>query len=214
MVEFKRFLTPLFVLSISYLIFYTIINMKKKSISNFVAFNKYSIPESKSSSEKVFKHSREQFGRLIQLVNDTNHQMSYDMENILDSFEKILNNQNVGKFNILSIGDTKPFALYDVIIQNVENLSTIKLNRVDFMTDSLNPFLIKNVMIQEDKKFSPSQYVLPRQELQNDLQFRIKNPLNLFSPYDTSFNENVINQDDLELLKNVIKEKEIVLKTL
>ena len=215
MVELKRYLTPLFVLSVSYLIFYGLMyNLKPEKMSNFVAFNNYSIPETDSSSQKVFKDSREQFGKLIQLVNSTNYQVSYDMENILSAFEKVLEKTGPSKYHILSIGDTKPFTLYDVIIQDVSNLSTTKLKRVDFMTDSMNPFIIKNVIIQADDTFSASQYILPRQELQNDNQFRIKNPLNLFAPYDTSDNENIRTNSDIELLRNVIKEKEQVLKTL
>lgn len=208
MIDIKRYL---FVLSLVLIICYA---YKEYFIREtfVVAHNTHSVPRTESSAQKTFQESRQQFGRLVQLVNSTNYKVTYNMENILGAFEAVLNKQDISKYHILSIGDTKPFTLYDVIIQDVQSLATIRFKRVDFMVDSLNPFVIKNVIIHVDPDYTTTQNLMATQELQPDTQFRIKNPLNLFAPYDTTDNENIRTGHDLDELQKIIKEKQEVLK--
>jgi len=178
---------------------------KSTSIDNFVPSNTHDVPDLQDWN-KTYKN----FGTLVEKMNNTHYQISYDMENILSAFVQILNSdaEKFGKFTILSVGDTKPFTLFNVLVQNVETLLVIKFTRVDFILDSMNPYIIKNVAVTLDDKFRSSQFITGAQELQNSTMFRIKNPLHLFAPYDTSDNEMIRTTYDFELLEKVVKDKQ------
>jgi hypothetical protein len=179
-------------------------------IESLVPFNSYEAP---NNSPTIWNQSRDKFGTLIQTINSTNYAVSYNINNQIDALKKVLNSQNIGKFNILSIQDTKPYTLFNVIIQDVDTFAVIRFARVDYMIDSVNPFIIKNIKVTLDNTFTSNQFVQGLDSLQNDTVFRIKNPLHLFAPYDTSDNENIVSTDDIMLMQNVIAEKEKILET-
>jgi hypothetical protein len=201
----KRIIMLLLILILLYLLFscYT-------PIESLVPFNSYEAP---NNSPTIWNQSRDKFGTLIQTINSTNYAVSYNINNQIDALKKVLNSQNIGKFNILSIQDTKPYTLFNVIIQDVDTFAVIRFARVDYMIDSVNPFIIKNIKVTLDNTFTSNQFVQGLDSLQNDTVFRIKNPLHLFAPYDTSDNENIVSTDDIMLMQNVIAEKEKILET-
>ena len=168
-------------------------------LEKFVAFNSYKVPNDTNTNSN--------FDKLFQTIDTTNYHISYDLDNILSTFQDILGKQ----VTILSVGDTKPFTLYNVTLQDSLTFAITRLTRVDFIVDSLNPYVIKKVFIQKDPNFTSTEFVLPIQQLQDDTRFRIKNDLHLFEPYDTSANELKTTKDDSDLLLQIIKDKKKIL---
>jgi hypothetical protein len=205
MVETNTIMAPIFVVTVCYILYYYYITNTKENY-NVVASNSYNAPKVDGPLEKNWDIINKQFGVLVKRINSTNYQVSYQMENIIDAFEKILN--KYGKYKILSVEESKTFTLNGVIIQDVGSFFVKRFKRVDFIIDSIDPFLIKNVIIDTDNEFISSEFVNPRDELRNDSMFRIKNNLHLFAPYNTSDNEKIRTKYDANMLKHIIKEKE------
>jgi hypothetical protein len=225
MVNTNTLVAPLFILSLCYVLYFyystviiTKINESKSNESfDVVASNTYNPPKHEGKSEKDLNEIKNQFNTLIKTINDTHYQASYEMENIVNAFEKILNQDignGKGSYKILSIDDSKSFTLYGVVVQEIESFFVSRFERVDFIVDSMNPFLIKNVIIELDQDFVSSQFVLPQDDLRDESMFRIKNKLHLFAPYKTSDNEMVKTSDDVQVLKTIIQKKQKQLEAL
>jgi hypothetical protein len=215
MVNTNIFVAPLFILSLFYVLYYyyttTCTTTNINESFDIVASNTYNVAKIDGKSEKDLIEIKNQFDTLIKTINGTHYQVSYEMENIVKSFETILNNSSDkknGSYKILSIDDSKSFTLYGVVLQEIESFFVTRFERVDFIVDSMNPFLIKNVIIELDKNFVSSEFVLPQDDLRDESMFRIKNQLHLFAPYETSDNEMIKTSDDVAVLKNIIQQKQ------
>lgn len=170
---------------------------------NFYPYNSYSVEKEGND----WTNAQEKFVQLIQIVNSNTYNERYNLDDNIDTFEKILNDAGVGNFKILSTQLNTPFNLVGVLVQNVDTFSLKQFSQVSLIVDKLDPFVIKKVKIVVEPSFESSSFVKGLDQLQPDSQFRIKNPLNLFAPYDTSDNENEISDSDFILLQNVISEK-------
>lgn len=174
--------------------------MITKKKETFVPENMYEIlPESIPPS--AWKEVNNKFGTLIQAVNGTAFNSSFELDNTLGVFLEMLNNLGKGKYVILSVGENTQFTFKDVIVQDIETLSVTKFTRVDLVVDSMNPFKFKKVIITPDKYFNSTQNVQGKtDELSNEF-FEIKNPLHLFYPYETTDNDMAITPYDMEIFK-------------
>jgi hypothetical protein len=149
----------------------------------------------------------DKFGTLVNLVNTTTFSVAYQLDNMIDALSTILNNVGVGKFDILSVGTSTPLTLSDVVIQDVNTLAVTRFKRVDFIVESLNPFIIQKLIITPDKQFIASQNVIARDPNAPAI-FRIQNALHLFNPYRTSDDDMNLTKADLALFESTILEKE------
>ncbi len=192
MVSFNQ-IKPFLAVAFAYFIYQTLI--VKKHLEYFVPSNSFE-PPTNLSPEK-WQALNDKFGRLIQLVNTTTFDVSYQLDNIIDTFTTILNNVGVGKYVVLSVGETKQFTLMNVLVQDISTLAVTKFARVDFIVASLDPFSIHKVIITPDGEFKTSQTVLPRDPMKPEM-FRIQNPLHLFHPHHTSVNEMALTKNDVE----------------
>ena len=183
-----------------------------RRLDTFVPYNAYEAPDP-TLNQTQWSKVNDKFGQLIQTVNGMTYSVAYDLENISKSFADILNNSDIGKFNILSIGDTQQFTLLDVIVQEVSTLAVMKFSRVDFIVESLNPFKIQKVNITPDKTFQQTQGITARDLLKSE-EFRIINPLHLFSPYQTSDDEMKITLSDQSLFDKELIDKAKALQDL
>ena len=208
MVSFTKYVKPLILLTFAFFIY--IMMMDGKNLDKFVPSNSFEIPNSLTTKE--FAQINDKFGTLIQSVNRTTFDLGYSLDNILSTFAYILNTMGVGKFTVLSVGETQQFTLLDVVVQDVNTFAITKLKRVDFIVESLNPFKIHKVIITPDSKFIVSQKVAPIDPLKQEL-FRIQNPLHLFYPYKSSDNEMILTSDDKKLFQEITKEKDVIANT-
>jgi len=202
MVSFAKTLKPLLVLLFAYLI-YTVA-LDRHSISEFVPSNSFEVPTTLSPQD--WQKLNDKFGTLIQIVNTTTFSVSYQLDNMLAALVTILNNVGVGKFEVLSVGFSTPLTLEDVVIQDVNTLAVTRFKRVDFIVESLNPFIIQRVVITPDKQFIASQNVIPNEPLKPEF-FRINNPLHLFNPYKTSDDDMRLTSADVVLFQKTAAEK-------
>lgn len=207
MVSFKRFLTDYtflkyaFILTIMYFSFSV---TAKTQPENFVPFNSFNVDLGSSTQEspRSWSDTQDTFVKLIKAVNNTEYHEPYFGVTAVTTFENILNKVNLGKYKVLSVGHNTPYILYDVLIQNIGTFSIKKFSLVKL---TANKREITSVEISEDPLFISSLFVRPTDQLQPDSQFRIKNSLNLFAPFDTSDNENERYDNDFILLQNDIQ---------
>ena len=171
---------PVLILVFAYFIYTAFV--ENKIVDSFVAFNEF---ESILPNQKVTDWNTiySKFGTLVSKINNTEYSMSYQLDDILDTLTKILNSTGLGNFVIVSVGETKPFTLYNVTIQDTATLDITTFSRIDFITDSINPFKIQKIIV------SPKSLDTSTLQSQDSLQpgfFQIQNPLHLFYPYKTS----------------------------
>lgn len=147
---------------------------------------------------------------LVHKLNGTVFHEKYDMSNLVPCFSNILS--SIGKYSIMSANNTQQFTLFNVTIQNDVTFELYRLQRVDFFTNSIDPFTIDHIRVIPDQSFVVSQNVLPTDDTGTDSYFRIMNPLHLFNPYKTSLNEMVQTDSDYQVLQEMIiqKEKELL----
>jgi hypothetical protein len=177
---------------------------KYTSISNFVPYNAFEVP--KKMDQVTWQKLNDKFGQLVQLINTTPFQVAYQLDNITDALTNIINNMGIGKFTILSIGNTDQFTLFDVVIQDIETMAVTRFSRVDFLVESMNPFQIRQVLITPDKQWLSSERVIPNDLLRPDY-YRIKNQLHLFSPYATSDDYMRLTTSDNIVFQQTMNEK-------
>lgn len=211
MVIWTRIIKPIILFTFAYFIYTMMMDNKNLEYAHFVPSNVFETP--KNLNDKDFKQVADKFGTLIQIVNGTAFNVSYQLDNILNAFITILNNAGVGKFIVVSVGENQQFTLLNVLIQDVNTLAITRFKRVDFIVESLNPFKIHKVIITPDQQFISSQNVVPTDKLKQEL-FRIQNPLHLFYPYRTSDNEMIITSDDNKLFTKELQDKAVILKTI
>lgn len=197
-----QYLRPLLFLAFAYLI-YTI-SLERKSISEFVPHNSFEVPT--TLEPKEWQKLNDKFGTLVQVINTTTFAVAYQLDNMIAALSTILNNVGVGKFDILSVGTSSPLTLNDVVVQDVNTLAVTRFKRIDFIVESLNPFIIQKVVITPDKQFLSSQNVLPSEPMAPKL-FRINNPLHLFHPFKTSDDEMRLRQEDIKMFQDTMVEK-------
>jgi hypothetical protein len=203
---------PILYLVFAFLIYHMMMQNSSDVINTFVPSNAYEVP--KNLSDKDWQKLNDKFGTLIQVVNSTTYDVSYQLDNLLDAFLTILNSSGQGKFVILSVGTKQDqFTLYDVLVQDISTLAVTKFSRVDFIVQSLNPFRIHRVVITPETKFLSSQKVVPRDVLRPK-EFRILNPLHLFNPFATSDTFSAITSDDKAMFEQTLREKAVTLQSL
>jgi hypothetical protein len=203
MVSLKRCL-PVIVLLLTIQMFIG----SRQIYEKFVPFNSFFIPDKDDLS---FSKTQLKFKDLTSLVNTGVYSIPYDLTgDLVPILESILNSFNLGKFHVISVETKKAFVLFSVVVQDIETFALTSFSRVDFQVDSLNPFLLKKVYITPNDTPQFTQFVTPLTPL--DSQFRIKNQLHLFAPYDTSDNEKILSDGDNVLLKNVFTEKDYELR--
>jgi hypothetical protein len=176
----------LLVLFVSVLV-YRIYMTKKEE---FVPYNSFEAPPTRASDVQNMNLINQKFGNLLQTINGTTFALSYELDNLLDSLQKGLDVVNPGKFKIVSVGQTLPFTLLDVLILDVELNQSITVKRIDFVVSSLNPFIIENIIVTPQ-----TEDVMPIDDLQEATTFRIKNNLGLFYPYRTSYNDSILSKE-------------------
>ena len=172
------------------------------TISKFVPFNATQAPDTLRPNQ--WKSIRERFGSLIQTVNGRTFAISYQIEDMLSALRAVLNAVAPGKYAILSVGEHQHFALRDVLIQEVETLAMIRFSSIDFVLESMNPFIIQKVVLTLDSSFDNTQDVQPVQSGRDQEFFTLRNPLHLFYPYNTSDNTMVITPTDVQLATDKI----------
>jgi len=193
---------PLFVLVIGYMI-YTVM-LERNTLSHFVPYNSFEVP--KNMDPKDWQKLNDKFGNLIQLVNTTTFSVAYQLDNMVAAFKTVINNIGVGSFEILSVGETTPLSITNVVIQDVSTLAVTRLKRVDFVVESMNPFVISKVIITPDTQYIASQNVTPKDPLVPNL-FRTKNALHLFYPYKSSDDDMMLTDVDRKLFEITQNEK-------
>ena len=203
-------ITPLLFIAFAYFLYY-LLNSGSDSLSTFVPSNAFEVPT--NLKQKDWQVLNEKFGQLMQAVNTTTFNVSYQLDSIIDAFLTIINSVGAGKFTILSVGESQQFTLKNVLIQDIESLAVVRFKRVDFIVESMNPFKIQKVIITPDQQYTSSQNVVPT-DPQKPNFFRIQNPLHLFSPYRTSDNEMLITKDDADRFQKEIVDKAVTLKTI
>jgi hypothetical protein len=195
-------LKPILLLALAYLIYTTM--MERKSLSQFVPYNSFEAPT--EMKPKEWQQLNDKFGTLVQLVNTTTFSVAYQLDNMVAALSTVLNNMGIGKFDILSVGSSTPLSLTDVVVQDVNTLAITRFARVDFVVESLNPFVIQKVVISPDKQFTSSQNIVARDILVPNM-FRIKNDMHLFSPYKTSDDDMKLTETDVKLFESTMTEK-------
>ena len=190
------------------LLVYGIVRTKRE---HFVAYNSFETPTITEKDAQNWDTLNDRFGTLLQMINGQTYAMSYQMDNLIQTFSDMLNASGLGKFKVLSIGSSKPFTLLDVVVLDVTTRQPIHFDRVDFITNSLNPFLIQKVITSPSMLNTAPKAI---DELRPDSVFRIKNELGLFYPYPTSFNEMATSQDIIDTFQQVLAEKAQEQKTL
>ncbi len=175
-----------------------------------VPYNAFGDPPLETMKEKDVKDLGDKFTNLIASANGTQFAISYHMDSLKEALETILNSLGFGRFKVISIGDTSPFTMNNVIIQNTSNLSIAKLERVDFIVTSSVPMVINKVIISPDKAFNdfrlPKGYAKDESEMGNI--FQIKNPLHLFYPYKTSHNDMAITASEQKEFNDLVAQRE------
>lgn len=161
----------------------------------FVPYNSFEAPPNTDSNAWNAINTR--YGQIVQIVNSQKYAMTYNMEQLLNTLEDVLNSSGIGKFKVVSVGKTTPFTLVDVIVTDGLSNQPITFDRVDFMVNSMNPFIIERVLLTPSESMLQQLQVQGQDNLSPDTTFRIKNPLGLFYPYATSFNEMAIDQNDI-----------------
>ena len=121
---------------------YTKIDQNKE---NFVPSNSYESNQLLSPEDQTTL--RGNFGKLMDFVNGTEYQTSYNLDNTVDFLMRVLNNTGIGKYKLVSIGRTLPFTLVDVQVQNVETKEVNFISRVDFLVTSINPTKVSRVIL-------------------------------------------------------------------
>ncbi len=174
-------------------------------MSSFVPYNAFEVPHLEPVQwEKV----KAKFKRLVQTVNTTPYAEAYESKKMIDVVQRTLAKSTGGQggFHILSVGNTTPFSLEDVVVQDVESLAVFRLSRVDMIVDTLHPLVVKQLILTPDTEFISSRLAAPRDELEPHY-FRLLNPLHLFEPYRTSHNEMLRTKADRQLFSQEIMEK-------
>lgn len=175
---------------------------------SFVPSNSFEAPGNISTQQ--WQKLNDKFAQLIQIVNTTNYSVSYQLDNMVSVFTAILNSTGLGRFTVISVGESKPFSLFNVIIQDIETLAMVKFSRVDLIPGSMQPYIIEKIIITPDPSFLSSERVVPQDKLREQL-FQIDNPLHLFYPYKTSDNEMVITASDRDVFGQTLSEKNAAL---
>lgn len=202
-------LTPVMFLFFAYLLYQMIMNEGR--IDMFVPSNSFEVPQ--TIKAKDWQVLNDKFGTLVQLVNTTTFDVAYKLDDMVDALNIVLNNSGVGKFNILSVGESQQFTLLNVVVQDVATLAVTKFKRVDFIVESQNPYKIQKVIITPEKEFLSSQNVVPTDKMKPDM-FRYMNPLHLPYPYRSSDNEMMVTEDDKVMFEKNMTDKAVMLKTL
>lgn len=193
---------PLLLLALTYFIYTELAG--RKNISDFVPYNSFEIPT--SLSPKDWQKLNDKYGTLVQIVNTTTFNVAYQLDNMLATFSTVLNNVGVGRFDILSVGTSTPLSLLDVVVQDIDTLAVTRFKRVDFIVESMNPFVIQKVLITPDDQFISSQNITPL-DPENPNMFRLKNNLHLFYPYRTSDDDMRLTKTDVQLFNKTMNEK-------
>lgn len=203
---FQGFFLVLIIYIIYYLFFSAGSNVIR--IDRFVPYNTYEAvsPDNKNLSQSDWQTLNNKFGRLVQLVNSTTFDTSYQTDNLIDILTTVLNSSGAGKYVILSVGDSKQFTLLNTLIQDVSTLAIVRFKQVDFIVEGVKPLKVNKVIITPDKEFKSSQKVLPVDKLKPDF-FQIQNPLHLFAPYKTSDDDMKITDSDKIVFYQDIEKK-------
>ena len=174
-----------------------------KTTEAFVPFNATEAVDELKPDQ--WRGVKAKFGTLIQTVNTTTFAVGYRMGDMVRALETVLNAVAKDQYSIVSVGSQEHFTLRDVILQENATLATVKLARVDFVLESMNPFQIQKVILSKDETYDNSQNIAPVDALNGDtLLFEIQNPLHLFYPYQTSDNQMVITDTDVALARDKI----------
>jgi hypothetical protein len=209
MVTLNQILNSSLVLGFAWLI--STVIFERNNLEDFVPYNSFEIP--KSLQPKEWQTLHDKFGTLIQLINATEFSVAFQMNDMITAFKAILNSMGTGKYELLSVEDSTPLSLTNVMIQDVETLAVMKFSRVDFIVETTNPFVINKVIVTPDQEFNSSQKILPKEPL-SPQKFRIRNPLHLFHPYYTSDEDMKMTPGDKLLFDTTVREKSNELQTM
>ena len=152
---------------------------------HFVPIDVYEAPEDLSGKQWAAIYDK--FGQLMQMTNAGNYAypIKWASQNLRDILLHAINAVGVGKFVILSIGDERPFTLFDVIIQDSATLTVSRFSRVDFIISNANPYIVHRIIMTA----APANRAITPQDTNSPLVFGIYNSLHLFSPYRTTADE-------------------------
>ncbi len=160
----------------------------KQTREQFVPFNAFQVPIITEKDVADWDVVNRRFGTILQLVNGQRFALSYQLQDMTDVFVRVLNGLGLGEFKVVSIGDTKPFTLFDVNVLDTTMGTPFHFDRIDFIVNSVNPFVVERV-VTTPSLASAASAVDP---MRPDDLFVLKNPYSLFFPYKTSFNDMAI----------------------
>ena len=185
--------------------------LAKPTLENFVPYNSYKIPRIDKTDEIMWKDVRDRLTQLVNLVNTRKWSLSYDMDKLEETLQQVLDASGLGKIQVTSVGGKSSLSLTDVTAIDKQVMMPFKLDRVDFMVDSMNPFIITQVTITPSPVNvpNPDETIAVFSGAYDNSQFRIKNKLGLFYPYPTSDNDMKITGDVIDKHLEVMKAKEI-----
>lgn len=195
-------LKSLLILLFAYLIYS--MSLERHDIAHFVPYNSYEVP--KNLSDKQWQQLNDKFGTLIQTINTTEYAVGYHLDNMMEALLTVINGTGLGTFTILSVGNSTPLSLTDVLVQDVTTLAVTRFSKVDFIVHANNPFVISKVIITPDKQYISSQNILPKDALQPSV-FRIPNCMHQFHPYQTSDDDMKLSPVDVKMFSDTMKEK-------
>lgn len=179
-------------LAIVAFIVYKIVRCKRE---NFVPYNAFEAPATSTLDVNTSELAHAKFGTLVQTINGTQFALSFELESLSVAFETALNQVSLGRYKVLSIGQTLPFSFLNVQVLDKELGEVFQFKRVDFIVSSLSPFVIDKIIVSPVDSEGTVKGV---DELSEDSTFRIKNPMGLFYPYATSYDETVLSQTAIQ----------------
>lgn len=172
---------------------------------HFVPYNAYRAPVIDPTDGDEWPSANDRFEQLTSFINRQTFNLKYNSQSLQTTLSEVLQTSGLGPHTILSVEETLPFTLKGVIVLDHLTNVPVKFTRVDFMLDSLNPYIVNSVQLTKDTAFTTSQ-IKPVDGLSPDTHFRLMNPLRLFYPYATSDNENAIDMDDVKAHNLVVQE--------
>ena len=173
----------------------------------FVPYNSFVVPDEPQTVKTTSEASSEdKTVNLVARVNAATWSLPYNMSDLTSALEEALNSLGLGKFKVSSVGSKGNFSLARVIVMDKESQWPMAFERVDFMLNSLNPFLLDKILITPAMKGQGGPKALS--ETVDNHVFRIKNKLGLFYPYPTSDNDMAISPDTIAEHIKTVKAKE------
>lgn len=177
----------------------------KHDMAHFVPFNSYEVPPLTSEYTDKLSDIHDKFGTLVSYVNSQRFALSYHLDSLISTVENVLSSALNSTVVVSSVDKTTPFTMVGVIALDKVGKSVFKFERVDFIVNSMNPFLIEKIILTPNINVNEP-IVQPLDDINSGTDFRIKNTLGLFYPYPTSYNDMVLTEEDVDKYNATVEE--------